>query len=326
MPDAPNLVAEPTSTLQRMQPTYDEGSFKITKPLANKSLPVRQEYVDKWMHPGVPVALQDQFKARVHAHNAKLNPEGKAWSATTTTKRPAAQPAEGADATEVQPPADGPKSIEDVMKLHDNKAERKDDADGVFTHIVATDGSYYIFANKDGVAGLEVPLLTYAGDYMVGVAYDASIKDGADLFEWQMSSDTYEASCMTDPVYAKGYSSKPTLLHEFLHYLEEQGKVNVDIECHKVARKKTLAASADRATYTISPQEKCGFRSKSQQSHSSIVGPVTATIVKDSQYVKFIMRLKFVAAQMTIQPSRPCLFLKKALRFRQGVLLKLAGP
>ena len=102
--------------------------------------------------------------------------------------------------------------------------------------------------------------------------------------------------------------------------------MNVDIECHKVARKKTLAASADRATYTISPQEKCGFRPKSQCGKHSIVGPVAAAVVKESQYVKFVMRLKFVAAQMTIQPGRPALFLKKALRFRQGVLLKLAGP
>ena len=211
------------------------------------------------------------------------------------------------------------------MKLHDNQAERKDDADGALTHIVAADGSYYIFANKDGVAGLEVPLLSYAGDYMVGVAYDACVKDGADLFEWQITSDTYEASYMTDPVYSKAYSPKSTLLHAFLHYLEEQGKVGVDIECHKVVRKKTPAASAERATYNISPQEKCRFRPKSQ-SKSSILGPVTAAIVKDSQYIKFVMRLKFVAAQNTIQPSRPCLFLKKALRFRQGVLLKLAGP
>ena len=53
---------------------------------------------------------------------------------------------------------------------------------------------------------------------------------------------------------------------------------------------------------------------------------MTATVVKESQYVKFVMRLKFVAAQETIQPGWPALFLKKALRFRQGVLLKLAGP
>ena len=125
--------------MQRTQPTYDEGTFRITKPLANKSLPVRQEFVDKWTNSGVPVALQDQFRAKLHAHNSKLNPDGKAWA--DNTKRPATQAPEGADATEVQPPADGPKSIEDVMKLHDNKAERKDDADGVFSHIVATEGS-----------------------------------------------------------------------------------------------------------------------------------------------------------------------------------------
>ena len=114
--------------------------------------------------------MQDQFRAKLHAHNAKLNPDGKAWANSTVAKRPATQAPEGADAVEVQPPADGPKSIEDVMKLHDNKAERKDDADGVFTHIVATDGSYYTFANKDRVAGLEVPLLTYSGEYVVGQA------------------------------------------------------------------------------------------------------------------------------------------------------------
>ena len=166
---------------------------------------MRQEYVDTRTHSGVPVALQDQFRAQLHAHNAKLNPDGKAWANSTVAKRPATQAPEGADAVEVQPPADGPKSIEDVMKLHNNQAEQKDDADGVLTHIVAKDGSYYIFANKDGVASQEDPLLTYSGEYMVGQAYEAAIKDGADLFEWQMSSDTYEASFTTDPVYSKAY-------------------------------------------------------------------------------------------------------------------------
>ena len=270
--------------------------------------------------------MQDQFRAKLYAHNARLNTDGKAWSSTTNAKRPATQAPEGADATEVQPPADGPKSIEDVMKLHNNQAEKKDDADGVLTHIVATDGSYYIFANKDGVASADGPLRAHTGEYVVGQSYGATVKDGADLFEWQMSSDLYEASLTTDPVHSNAYPSKPTPLHEFLHYLEEQGKVNVEIECHKLARKKTPTASMDRATYSISPTEKCGFRPKSQGNTTNIAGPVTAAVVKESQYVKFVMRLKFVAEQMTIQPGRPALFLKKALRFRQGVLLKLAGP
>ena len=309
LPDAPDIAAEPTpSTRHRMQPTYDEAAFKITKPLANKALPVRQEFVDKWTSSGVPVALQDRFRAQLHAHNAKLNPDGKAWANSTAAKRSATQAPEGADAVEVQPPADGPKSIEDVMKLHNNQAEQKDDADGVLTHIVAKDGSYYIFANKDGVASVEAPLLAYSGDYMVGQAYEAAVKYGSDLSERQMSSDTYEASFTTDPVYSKAYSSKPTPLHEFLHYLEEQGKVNVEIECHKLARKKTPAASMDRATYSISPTEKCGLRPKSQCSKHSIVGPVTAAVVKESQYVKFVRRLKFVAGQMTIPPGRPAIF------------------
>ena len=184
LPDAPDISAEPApSTLQRTQPTYDEAAFKITKPLANKALPVRQEFVDKWTSSGVPAALQDQFRAKLYAHNAKLNIDGKVWPSTTNAKRPATQAPEGADATEVQPPADGPKSIEDVMKLHNNQAEKKDDADGVLTHIVAKDGSYYIFANKDGVASVEAPLLVYSGEYMVGQAYEAAIKDGAALFE-----------------------------------------------------------------------------------------------------------------------------------------------
>ena len=145
------------------------------------------------------------------------------------------------------------------MKLHNNQAEQKDDADGVLTHIVAQDGSYYIFANKDGTFSKDDPLSTYSGEYVVGPAYDAAIKDGADLFEWQMSADVYEASFATDPVYSKAYTSKPTPLHEFLHYLEEQGKVNIEVECHKIVPNKRKAASQDRATYTTSPTEKCGF-------------------------------------------------------------------
>ena len=91
--------------------------------------------------------------------------------------------------------------------------------------------------------------------------------------------------------------------------VEEQGKVNIEIERSKLTREKTPAASVNRATYTISPKKKCGLRPKSQ-SRSRIEGPVTAAVVKGSQYGEFVMRLKFVAGQMTILPGRPALFLK----------------
>ena len=63
-----------------IKPTYNEQDFTLAKPLADETFPLLQSFVDKWLCPGVPVCIQDEFKAAMVTHNTKHNPSHKTWS------------------------------------------------------------------------------------------------------------------------------------------------------------------------------------------------------------------------------------------------------
>ena len=306
----------------RIQPTYDESRFKVTKPLADQTLPIRQDTYQKWLSSNIPVFLQDEFKAACIKHNAKHNASGKTWS--PAAKRSAASSAEGSEAAQAAPDSSTPQSIDELKKKHgDENVQVK--TWGAWTHIAATDGSYYLLANEDDVADANKPLGSFIGEYLIGNSYESAIKDGGELFEWQMASPDYEAFFTTEPVFKEAFTSNVAKLSDFLHYLAENGKVDVRIECHKHKRVRPQQ-DKDLATFEISASEKCGFRPKGSNNPKvqNMLTNITPTGLKESKYLKFVMRMKYVQEHAAIEPGRPALCLKKSLKFRKGVLLKLA--
>ena len=327
LPGAPDLSAAVDSKNVFVKPTYNEQEFVITKPLADESLPLRQAVVQKWSSSGVPVLLKDRFTAELVAHNSTYNKSGKGWEQAATGKRQAPAPAEGSDAVEARPTEQDPKSIDEITKLHEKVCEKAFESESV-KFITSSTGDVYVVALEDTVFPCMKPLVCLAGEYLVGQQFDAATNEGCDMLPWQMSSDEFEASFSVEPPLQTPFTSDIVPLHSFLHFLESQGKVNVKIECHTYKRLTTTAvdsASGRQSSYNVSASEKCGFRTGRPRAADKIpvFAGVTPAAVKDSQYLKMVMRLKFVGDQKIIQPQRPGVYFKKSMRFRKGSIIKL---
>lgn len=135
---APDLCSLISSKKVFVKPTYNEIDFKITKPLADESLPLVSTFVEKWMRPGVPTSLQDELRAAMMSHNTKYNPSQKVWCAQNS-KRPAVTPAEGHDAVDVVAGAEDPASLEDLQKRHDALCEKTFEEEKIKIGLLPTD-------------------------------------------------------------------------------------------------------------------------------------------------------------------------------------------
>lgn len=323
---APDLAKAVDVKSTFLKPSYDEKDYVVTKPLADESLPVRQEVVDKWLRPVVPSSLQDTFKTEVTKHNTTHNKGGRPWA--DTLKRTTAMPADE-EATEAKPADDDPKTMDDLTKLHPSLCEKVFD-EQKFKLLSAPDGTTYIHALEDTVVLKTLPLAHIAGEFQVGQHYDKAVNDGCELFDWQMGSDDFEASFSAEPALQKPFSADPAPLHRFLYHLESLGHVGTTIECHTYKRVSSTAAAPSDPTrlckYDVTPSEKCGFRARQQKSDKmSLFGAITPTMVDESKYVRTLAKLKFKKDQMSINPGRPGVFLKKSLRIHKGSFIKLIG-
>ncbi len=84
--------------------------------------------------------------------------------------------------------------MDEITKFHgEGTIQTKKSNDGIWTHITASDGSYYLLANDDEVADSNTTLQSFSGEYLIGNSYDSALKDVAELFEWQMTSPDYVA-------------------------------------------------------------------------------------------------------------------------------------
>lgn len=311
LPGAPDLAATTNSSKIFVKPTYNESDFAVTKPLADETLPVRSCIVDKWgVSSGVPASLADTFQAELIKHNATHNKSGRPYC-PESGKRPAPEPAVGQDAVVLPLPEGGPTSVDDLVKIHPQMCEKtvKD-----VKFMSSIDGDVYAIVNEDVVFSKNTPVALMAGEYLVGTKYDTAKKDGMDLFTWQMDSDGYMATFFSEP--DLGFTSDISALSSFLFFLESKAKVGTKIECH------THKRGTATGSYTVSPSERCGFRTKGRGLVNGKVpfcSGVSASVVEESQHMHMVMRLKYVDEQKTIQPARPGLYFKKDVRMHPGI-------
>ena len=323
MAGAPDLSKAIDTKNLYVKPTYDETNYTITKPLADHSLPLRQTVVDKWKSSGVPQSLQDTFDKEVVVHNMIHNKAGKPW--TDSLKRAAVELPAGHDAIEAKPEQDDPKTVQDIQKLHDSLCEKT--FDDLYKIYSSADGNSYLLALDDVVILKSKQLACITGEYLVGPLYADAVKNGSELFDWQMSTDDYVASFSTDPALKTVFPAEPKPLHEFLYYLEQAGNIGAVIECHTCKRKSkptSSGAGTRLSEYEVAPSDTCGFRVKANKTDKmQLFNAVSPAGIASSKYLDFVMRLKFVKDLKNIQPQRPALHLKHSLRMRKGMILKL---
>ena len=116
-----------------------------------------------------------------------------------------------------------------------------------------------------------------------------------------MEDDQYIASFRCDPPLKKELVVKDgrCSLREFLRYLEKNGKVNVEIECHSCKRIKPKS-NEELSTYEISNTEECGFKPQEGQGPKTLRGTTTPMTMANCKHVAFMMHLKFVDKHSTV--------------------------
>ena len=318
-------ISEPSSGVQvRVPPTYDEKHFTLTKPMADKSLPCRKTFVDKWAGNDVPQKFKDLFKAMLIKHDSKHNKSSIPYAGEVSKRK-----AEGSDGGEgaktLTPEADAPKTQADVEKLHGAVKTKFLQQNPKTQLLVADDGAIFVQTGDELELLLaENPLHTYAGEYFIGKDFEKKAKDGVQMFRWSMENDEFVASFRCEPEMKKEFDMKDdrATLREFLQYLAQNGKVNVDIECHTNKRVKPKS-NDELSTYEISNTEVCGYQPRAGTGPKALLGATTPTTMETCKHVGLVMRLKFLGEDALIAPGRPLLMLKKSIRIPANTLLKL---
>ena len=178
---APDISAAsaPAATTRRVAPTYDEATFKISKPMADKSLPLRKSWVDKWTGTDVPENFRDLFKAAAVTHNAKYNKNGVPYAGEVMKRKAEEQPKE-ANAVMLKPEADDPTTIEQVEEAHGAVKSKAMEANPLSKLLCADDGTMFLQTGaEDEVFLAEEPLHTFSGEFYIGPDFEKQKKSGS---------------------------------------------------------------------------------------------------------------------------------------------------
>ena len=179
IPGAPDISDASSGVQARSPPTYDEKHFNLTKPMADKSLPCRKTFVDKWSGSDVPEKFKDLFKAMLIKHDSTHNKSSIPY-AGDVAKRKAEGNAGGDGAKTLTPEADAPKTQADVEKLHGTVKTKFLTQNPKTQLMVAEDGAIYVQTGDEPELLLaENSLHTYAGEYFIGKDFEKKKKDGS---------------------------------------------------------------------------------------------------------------------------------------------------
>ena len=176
---APDISESSSGVSVRVAPTYDEKSFQLTKPMADKSLPLRKTFVDKWHGTDIPRKFKDLFDATMVKHDAKYNKSGIPF-AGEVSKRKAEDAAVGDGAKTLTPEPDAPRTRDQVEEKHGSVKVKFLQHNPKSQLLVADDGAIYVeTGDEDELLLAENALHTYAGEYHTGKEFEKKSKDGA---------------------------------------------------------------------------------------------------------------------------------------------------
>ena len=177
---APDLAkaAAAVLTAQKKSPSYSESDFKLTKPMADLSLPFRKTFADKWLAASVPASLQDEFRAMQVKHDAEFNKSSILWEGeVSSNKRKADRPASGEDAPMLVPAEDCPKARADIQAKHGDIKLKPMTG---WNLLVCDDGAIFAEGGESvPVVLVSEPLAFSSGEWLVGTEYEKAKKSGA---------------------------------------------------------------------------------------------------------------------------------------------------
>ena len=144
---------------------------------------------------------------------------------------------------------------------------------------------------------------------------------------WEISADNELARCACDAGGSMTFTSVPSPIRDFLQHLERCGKVRVELIGHKVTK---VEGNAEEK-YTIEAKERSVFKPTPDTSRQerkvgikNLSGLITLTVLEQSEHVRVAHKLTYREEFNRILPGSPGIFLKNAVRVKEGDVLRLA--
>jgi hypothetical protein len=143
-----------------------------------------------------------------------------------------------------------------------------------------------------------------------------------------MKSLSDVGSWSTDPKYDPEFDSAPQPMSDFIHYLEERGKVSVKMECHNFQRDektKLLVGvdSSDKVGFQIRTKGQKGTEADQKDRAKNLFSHLSPTMIDDTSKLKFVFRMKYQQSDNTIVPQRPAVHFAKTYTVKANTLVQL---
>jgi len=328
------VVSEWRSTVP--SPSCDVSILKVTMPIADHCLAIKQAAIDDWEKKLVVKhgALQDI----IQAHDKKYNPSGRTHKTTSDTSASTSGgianpfvPGPPGDEDAVDWPAEHTYDSMDALKS-EGQLEAMAGSPAEYT-LHSSGNKVFVQAHVDCILDQSKPLCHIWGKYHTGSEVATATKKKASLMPLEVTSADYVAYWSGHSTWP-AFKTSPCPLSEFVDYMESNGVTDFTFACHEV----TNGTEEDlEAPMTIKNKEKCAFEplpfpnSTSGPQHVNFGSKIPKTKIDWNTgevngglcHVKFHLKYDHSNQMRGITPQKPAVFVKKALRMKKGKVYAL---
>ena len=227
------MVDPAQATPMTEAPKIDSKHFVKTCPNAAGFLPLRQDILDLLQQKVTSATHKEVVEKLIEEHNKKYNPSGVPFKGEA--KRPAPRNADSdaeAQAAKVYPPeSDGPRSRDEFTQEHIIVGQNSDH------EFMIKDGRLWVHALQDCIISAQQPIVKFWGEYLCGSDKKKDIaKHQNGNYMWEVNSyDFIAAFGKQQNKNIEEYKNYlPCKLSEFMAHLEDNGRVNISLECHAI--------------------------------------------------------------------------------------------
>ena len=330
VPVVDHAKAEPATEA----PTLDSKQFVKTCPNAAGFLPLRQDILDLLHQKVTSETHKKAVEQLIEEHNKKHNPSGVPFKGDA--KRPApSNPDEDAEAQSAKvfpPESDGPRSRDDFAQENIIVGQNSSH------EFMIKDGQLWAHALEDCLISTRQPCVKFWGEYLCGQDKKKDIaKHQHNNYMWEVTSYDFIAA------FGKQKNKKveeyknylPCKFSEFMAHLEENGRVNVSLECHDI--KETTSSGANGVETTqceVKSTEDCLFLPKPVPPKSKPNKGNAASAMDFSKWnfparthklgrVKLVMTMHYDEENNTIIPVKPMVYLVAPIKMKKGEFVLL---
>jgi len=330
-------MVDPTSVPATSPPTLDPSKFLKTCPNAAGFLPLRQESLDLLQQKIGSEKRKEAIEKMIEEHNKKYNPSGVPFKGDAKRPAPAnsEEDAEARKAKVYPPESTGPRSRDEFAQEDIMTGQTSDH------EFIIKDGKLWAHALQDCIVSAARPVVKFWGEYLCGAERKKDItKFQKDHYMWEVKSFDFVAAFGSQQGKKveefKNYC--PSKLSEFMAHLEDNGRVNITMECHDIKEITVSAPSSlqgpsvagvEETRYEVKSSEDCLFLAKPVPARSKPSKANAASAMDFSQWnfpdrthklgrIKLMMTMHYDEEANSIIPAKPMVYLTEPIKMKKG--------